>query len=93
MIPGNNIFLVWAQSRQTLPRSLEDSSLDLRTSGEWNTTSVQIQPLGTRDSIMEAENPAWLGSQVPSGQHQHRFTLGTESEDTPKVPRGLTTRS
>jgi hypothetical protein len=41
----------WAQSWQTPPRSPEDSPWDLRTSGEWNTTSVPIQSLGTWDSI------------------------------------------
>jgi hypothetical protein len=39
--------------------------------------------------IMEAENQAGPGSQVPSGQCQHRVTLGLESSDTLKVPRGL----
>ena len=65
---------------------LEDSPRDLRTTGECNTTSVPIQSQGTWDSIREAENPTWPGSQIPSGQHQHRVTLGTESADTPKVP-------
>ena len=30
---------------------------------------------------------------VPSSQYKHRVTLGAESADTPKVPRGLSTRS
>jgi hypothetical protein len=38
------------------PQSLEDSPCDLRTTGEWNTTSVPIQSRGTWDSIREAEN-------------------------------------
>jgi hypothetical protein len=38
--------------------------------------------------IREAENPAWSGVQVPSGPHQHRGTLGMESEDTRKVYKG-----
>jgi hypothetical protein len=38
--------------------------------------------------IREAENPAWSGAQVPSGPHQHRGTLGMESEDTRKVYTG-----
>ena len=33
----------WAQSQQTPPRSLENYLLDLRTSGEWNTTSAKRQ--------------------------------------------------
>ena len=41
----------WARSRQAPPRSPEESPWDLRTSGEWNTTSVPIQLRGTRDSI------------------------------------------
>jgi hypothetical protein len=47
-----------AMSRRTSPRSLEDSPHDLRTIGEWNTTSVSIQLHKTCDSIREAENPA-----------------------------------
>ena len=43
--------------------------------------------------IREAENPAWPGSQVPSGWPQDQVTLGTESADTPKVPRALSTGS
>jgi hypothetical protein len=35
----------------TPPRSTEHSPWDLRTSGEWNTTSVPIQTHGTWDSI------------------------------------------
>ena len=34
---------VGAWSWRTPPRSLEDSPPDLRTTGEWNTTSVPIQ--------------------------------------------------
>ena len=41
----------WARRHQTQPRSPEHSPLDLRSSGEWNTTSVPIQLLGTWDSI------------------------------------------
>ena len=70
------------------PRSLEDSPCYLRTTSEWNTTSVPFQSRWTRDSIREAENPAWPGSQVPSSRRQHLVTLGVESADTPKVPRG-----
>ena len=33
----------WAWSLQTPPRSPEDSPRDLRTSGEWNTTSARRQ--------------------------------------------------
>jgi hypothetical protein len=80
--------VTWAQSLQTPQRSLEDSQCELRTSGEWNTTSVSIHSLRTWDSIREAENPAWPGSQIPSSQRQHTVTLGKQSADTPKVPRG-----
>jgi hypothetical protein len=73
-------------SWQTPPRSLEDSPHDLRTSGEWNTTSAPIQSHRTWDSIREAENPAWSGSQVPSGRRQHWVTWA-QSERTP--PRSL----
>ena len=76
----------WVLSLRTPPRSPEDSPRDLRTYGEWNTTSVPIQSHRTWDSIREAENPAWPGSQLPSSQCQHRVTLGTELADTPKVP-------
>jgi hypothetical protein len=37
----------WAQSQWTPPRSLEDSPRDLRTTGEWKTTSVTFQSCGT----------------------------------------------
>jgi hypothetical protein len=37
--------------------------------------------------IREAENPAWPGSQVPSGPRQHWGTLVTESVDTRKVTK------
>ena len=37
----------WAHSQWTPPRSLEDSPHDIRTSGEWNTTSVPIQSCRT----------------------------------------------
>jgi hypothetical protein len=37
---------------------LEDSPCDLRTTREWNTTSVPIQSHRTRDSIREAGKPA-----------------------------------
>jgi hypothetical protein len=70
------------------PRSLEDSPHDLRTTSDWNTTPVPIQSCRTWDSIREAENPAWPGSQIPSGWCQHRVTLGSELADKPKVPRG-----
>ena len=70
------------------PTFLEDFPHNLRTSGEWSTTSVPIQLHGTWDSIREAENPAWPGSQIPSGQRQHLDTLGADSADTPKAPRG-----
>jgi hypothetical protein len=53
---------------------LENSPHDLRTTGEWNTTSVPIQSRRTWDSIRETEKPAWPGSQIPSGWHQHRVT-------------------
>jgi hypothetical protein len=76
----------WALSRQTTPRSLEDSPCDPRTSGEWNTASVPIQSLGTWDSIREAGSLAWPGSQVTSGQCQHQLTW-TQSQRTP--PRSL----
>jgi hypothetical protein len=33
----------WPQSLQTIPRSPQDSPWDLRTSGEWNTTSARRQ--------------------------------------------------
>ena len=33
----------WARNRQIPPQSPEDSPLDLRITGEWNTTSVPIQ--------------------------------------------------
>ena len=33
------------------------------------------------------------GAQVPSGRHQYLVTLGVESLDTPRVPRGLSMRS
>ena len=65
---------------------LEDSPWDLRTTGEWNTTSVLIQSCRTWDSIREAGNPAWPGSQVPSGQCQHWVTWA-QSLQTP--PRSL----
>jgi hypothetical protein len=64
----------WEWSRRTPPRSQEDSPLDLRTTSEWNTTSVPLQSRGSWNSIREAENPAWPGSQVPSGQLQHWVT-------------------
>ena len=65
---------------------LEYSPCYLRTTCEWNTTSVPIQPHGTWDSISsKAGNPTSTGSQVPSGRRRH---LGTESADTPKFPRG-----
>jgi hypothetical protein len=79
--------VTWARSQWTCPRSLEDSWWDLRTSSEWNITSVPLQLLGTWDSIREAENPPWTGSQVLSGQHQHQVILG-EVADNPKAPRG-----
>lgn len=82
----------WAQSQQTPPRSLEDSPCDLMTTCEWNTTSFPVQSLEAWDSIREAENPAWPGSQVPSGLCQHLVTLGMESVETPKVPRGQVLR-
>jgi hypothetical protein len=53
---------------------LEDSPLDLRTTPEWNTTSVPIQSPGTWDSIREAGNTAWPGSKVSSSRHQHLVT-------------------
>ena len=65
-------------------RSLEDSSHDLRTTGEWNTSSVPFQ--SCRTSIREAENPAWPGLQVPTGRHQHWVTW-ERSRRTP--PRSL----
>ena len=37
----------WVRSQRTPPRSTEHSPQDLRTSGEWNTTSVPIQSRGT----------------------------------------------
>jgi hypothetical protein len=68
---------------------LEDSPHNLRTTSEWNTTSVPIQSHRTWDSIREAEKPAWPGSQIPSGRRQqHQVTLVAESANTPKVPRG-----
>ena len=76
------------RSRRTPTRSLEDSPCNLRTSGECNTTSVSIQSHRAWNSIREAENTAWPGSQILSGRHQHQVTLGAESADTPKVPRG-----
>ena len=50
----------WARSRQAPPRSPENSPLDLTTSGEWNTTSVPIQPrVGPETALIrEAENQA-----------------------------------
>jgi hypothetical protein len=68
------------------PRSLEDSPRNLVTTGEWNTTSVPFQSCRSWDSIREAVNPAWPGSQVHSGWRQHQGTLGAESADVPKVP-------
>ena len=37
--------------------------------------------------IMEAENQAGPGSQVPSGQCQNLGILSRESTDTPKIPQ------
>jgi hypothetical protein len=67
---------------------LEDSPRNLRTTGEWNTTSVPIQARGTWDSIREAGNPAWPGSKVPSGRCQHLVTWAQSQQTTPKVSRG-----
>jgi hypothetical protein len=39
--------VTWTWSLQMPPRSLEDSPCDLRTAGEWNTTSVPFQSHGT----------------------------------------------
>jgi hypothetical protein len=39
--------------------------------------------------IRDAENLNWPGSQVPSSRPKHQVTLGSESADTPKVPRAL----
>jgi hypothetical protein len=66
--------------------SLEDFPRNLKTTGEWNTTSVSIQSCGTWDSIRKAGNPAWPGSQVPSGRRQHWVTWA-QSRQTP--PRSL----
>ena len=68
---------------------LEDSPCAFRTTCEWNTTSFPIQSFWTWDSISEAGNPAWPGSQVPSGQHQHQVTWA-QSWQTP--PRSLEDR-
>ena len=80
--------VTWVWSRCTTPRSLEDSPCDLRTTGEWNTTSVPFQSCGTWDSIREAENPAWPGSQVPSSWCQHLVTWAQSQLTSPKSPRG-----
>ena len=63
-------------------RSLEDSSHDLRTTGEWNTSSVSFQ--SCRTSIREAENPAWTGSQVLSDQRQHQITWARSQRTPPR---------
>jgi hypothetical protein len=81
---GTSTASSWAQSWKTLPGSLQDAPCDLRTTGEWNTTSVPIQLCGTWDSIRESENPAWSGSQIPYGHHQHQVTLGAETVTTPR---------
>ena len=47
LLVGTSTGSPWAQSWWTPTRSLEDSPCDLRTSGEWNTTSVPIQLLRT----------------------------------------------
>ena len=65
---------------------LEDSPCDLRTTCEWNTTSVPIQLSRTWDSIRKAGNLTWPGSQVPSSQCQHWVTWA-QSQRTP--PRSL----
>jgi hypothetical protein len=63
---------------------LEDSPRDLRTTSEWNTTSVPIQYRGIWDSIREARNPAWPGSQVHFGQCQHWVTWAQSLLTSPR---------
>jgi hypothetical protein len=40
---GTSTWSPWAWSQQTPPRSQEDTPLDLRTTSEWNTSSVPFQ--------------------------------------------------
>jgi hypothetical protein len=63
---------------------LEDSPHNLRTTGEWNTTSVPIQSRWTWDSIREAEKPAWPGSQIPSSRRQHQVTWVQSQQTSPR---------
>jgi hypothetical protein len=80
-----NLSRLGAESVDTPPpRSLEDSPRNLRTTGEWNTSSVPFQ--SGRTIIRETENPAWPGSQDPSGLCQHQVTWA-RSRRTP--PRSL----
>jgi hypothetical protein len=72
----------WVQGHPQGP--LEDSPLDLRTTGEWNTTSVPPQSRGTWDTTKETEKPAWTGSQIPSGLCQHQVTLGVQWRTRPR---------
>jgi hypothetical protein len=63
---------------------LDDSPQDLRTTGEWNTTSVPIQSRGTWNSSRKAGNPAWSGSQDPSGRQQHWVTWAQNRQTPPR---------
>jgi hypothetical protein len=66
----------WAQSLRTHPRFPEDSSWDLRTSGEWNTASSRSQ-VQTPDiwapSLQEESLPA-------------ESTLTTETQERASLP-------
>jgi hypothetical protein len=64
--------------------TLEDSPCDLRTTSEWNTTSVPIQSCRTWECIRKAGNLAWPGSQVPSSKHQHWVTWAQSRRTPPK---------
>jgi hypothetical protein len=80
---GNKSFLVststgapWSQSLRTHPRSPQDSPRDLRTSGEWNTTSARRQvqmPDIWAPSLQEESLPA-------------ESILTTETQERASVP-------
>jgi hypothetical protein len=86
LLVGTSTSSLWVQSRRQTPlRYIEDSPHNLRTTGEWNTTSVPFQLRRTWDSIREAEIPAWPGSQLPSGGlNQHQVTWAQSQRTAPR---------
>ena len=73
-IPWSVLWVPWARSLWKHPRSLQDSPQDLRTSGEWNTTSARRQ-VRTPDVWAPSlqEESLWVESTLTTETQERAF--------------------